>query len=196
MPSGITFQYTKGRSYFAGTDELNLEAKGVVPDVRVYDMETEAAILKGDDPVLAAGLSALDGLVGKAMLTSFKLAPLPADATKDFTALYPEGWTLTPADGKIAFVGPGLLYNLVLNSPSSDGVESILAQLGVADPKSALVDTRQANGLEWSIYSVPQPNDVVYRLAAAQANGLNYLISMAAPTGTVDAMTQVSLPGD
>ena len=108
MPSGITFQYTKGRSYFAGTDELNLEAKGVVPDVRVpTTVETEAAILKGDDPVLAAGLSALDELVGKAMLTSFKLAPLPADVTKDFAALYPEGWTLTPADGKIAFVGPG-----------------------------------------------------------------------------------------
>lgn len=63
MPMGITFQYTKGRSYFAGTDELNLEGKGVVPDVRVpVTEESVAEILAGGDPVLAVGVATLNGL--------------------------------------------------------------------------------------------------------------------------------------
>jgi C-terminal processing protease CtpA/Prc len=61
MPGGFTFAFTKGRSYFAGTDELNLEAKGVDLDVRVpITLENEKAKQEGRDPVLEAGLAALD----------------------------------------------------------------------------------------------------------------------------------------
>ena len=61
MPYGIIFQYTKGRAYFAGTDEMNLEAKGVVPDVRVpVTEESAAALVAGEDPVLAAGLQSAE----------------------------------------------------------------------------------------------------------------------------------------
>lgn len=60
MPGGLTFQFTKGRSVFAGTDELNLEGKGVTLDVRVpITAESEQAKLDGDDPVLDAALVAL-----------------------------------------------------------------------------------------------------------------------------------------
>ncbi|MCB9118312.1 MAG: META domain-containing protein [Caldilineaceae bacterium] len=60
MPGGITFFFTKGRSYFAGTDELNLEAKGVTLDVRVpISAENEQAKVDGRDPVLEAGVAAL-----------------------------------------------------------------------------------------------------------------------------------------
>jgi len=72
MPGGITFQYTMGRTTFAGTDEPNLEAKGVEPDVRVpVTLETEQAKLSGEDPVLEAAIAELDRLTDPAaMLTT------------------------------------------------------------------------------------------------------------------------------
>lgn len=67
MPGGITFQYTMGRTTFAGTDEPNLEAKGVTPDVRVpVTLETEQAKLRGEDPVLEAAIAELDRLTDPA----------------------------------------------------------------------------------------------------------------------------------
>ena len=60
MPGTITFRFTKGRSVFAGTDEVNLEGKGVTLDVRVpVTEESERAKRDGKDPVLEAGLVAL-----------------------------------------------------------------------------------------------------------------------------------------
>jgi C-terminal processing protease CtpA/Prc len=61
MPDQVTFQFTQGGTYFAGTDEPNLEAKGVMPDVQVpVTLETEQAKLRGEDPVLDAALAFLD----------------------------------------------------------------------------------------------------------------------------------------
>lgn len=60
LPGTITFQFTKSRSVFAGTDEFNLEAKGVVLDVRVpITEEGEKAKLEGRDPVLEAALDTM-----------------------------------------------------------------------------------------------------------------------------------------
>lgn len=60
MPGDFTFNFTKGRSYFAGTDELNLEAKGVTLDVRVpITLENELAKQEGRDVVLEAAVVAL-----------------------------------------------------------------------------------------------------------------------------------------
>ncbi|MEZ4640520.1 MAG: S41 family peptidase, partial [Caldilineaceae bacterium] len=57
LPGEITFQFTKGRTFFAGTDELNLEAKGVTLDVRVpVTEESVQAVLAGEDPVLDAAI--------------------------------------------------------------------------------------------------------------------------------------------
>ncbi len=61
LPGGLMFQYTMGRTTFAGTKEFNLEAKGVVPDIRVpVTLETEAAKLKGEDLVMQAAVAELD----------------------------------------------------------------------------------------------------------------------------------------
>lgn len=61
LPGQITFQFTTGGTYLAGTDEPNLEAKGVVPDVRVpVNVETELAKMRGEDPVLEAAIAFLD----------------------------------------------------------------------------------------------------------------------------------------
>ena len=60
LPGSISFQFTKGRTVFAGTQEPNLEAKGVTLDVRVpVTLEGEQAKLDGGDPVLDAALVAL-----------------------------------------------------------------------------------------------------------------------------------------
>ncbi|MEZ4707570.1 MAG: S41 family peptidase [Caldilineaceae bacterium] len=67
MPGGISFQYTKGRTTFAGSLEPNLEAKGVKLDVRVpVTLETEQAKLAGEDPVLDAAIAELDRLTDPA----------------------------------------------------------------------------------------------------------------------------------
>jgi heat shock protein HslJ len=60
LPEGMTFHYTHGRTTFAGTDEYNLEAKGVVPDIRVpVTLESEQAKRTGKDPVLDAAVAEL-----------------------------------------------------------------------------------------------------------------------------------------
>ena len=61
LPGGTVFQYTYGRTTFSGTDEPNIEAKGVVPDVRVpVTVDTERAKELGEDPVLDAAIAYLD----------------------------------------------------------------------------------------------------------------------------------------
>lgn len=60
MPGGFVFHFTKGRTFFAGTDELNLEAKGVTLDTRVpITLENELAKQEGRDVVLEAAIVAL-----------------------------------------------------------------------------------------------------------------------------------------
>ncbi len=60
MPEGITFQYTAARTTFLHTTEPNLEAAGVVPDVRVpVTLEALAAIRSGEDPVMDAAFDVI-----------------------------------------------------------------------------------------------------------------------------------------
>ena len=60
LPGAIAFQFTKGRTVFAGTDEYNLEGKGVTLDVRVpVTEESERSRLDGGDPVLDAAVERL-----------------------------------------------------------------------------------------------------------------------------------------
>ncbi|MEV8466639.1 S41 family peptidase [Fluviibacterium sp. DFM31] len=60
MPEGITFQYTAGRTTFRDSNEPNLEAAGVIPDVRVpVTLETLAAVRNGEDPVMDAAFDVI-----------------------------------------------------------------------------------------------------------------------------------------
>ena len=62
MPGGVIFQYTVGQSTFAGTNEPNLEAKGVLPDIRVpVTVDTVQAQIAGEDVVLDYTVAYLDG---------------------------------------------------------------------------------------------------------------------------------------
>ncbi|MEZ4864289.1 MAG: S41 family peptidase [Caldilineaceae bacterium] len=107
MPSGITFQYTMGRTTFAGTDEPNLEAKGVAPDVRVpVTLETEQAKLRGEDPVLAAAIAELDRLtdpVTRLTGTTWRWVVSVSTAGEQTTIAESDSYTLTfAADGSVA----------------------------------------------------------------------------------------------
>ena len=63
MPEGVTFQFTGARTTFIGTEDPNLEAHGVVPDVRVpVTLATRQAVRDGGDPVLDAAFEVIAGL--------------------------------------------------------------------------------------------------------------------------------------
>jgi C-terminal processing protease CtpA/Prc len=60
LPGPLPFAYTGGRSFFAGTKEPNLEAKGVQPDIRVpITLENERKKKNCQDPVIEAALDFL-----------------------------------------------------------------------------------------------------------------------------------------
>ncbi|NDR56688.1 S41 family peptidase [Aliiruegeria sabulilitoris] len=60
MPEEITFQYTAGRTTFPDSSQPNLEAAGVIPDVRVpVTLETLAAVRNGEDPVMDAAFDVI-----------------------------------------------------------------------------------------------------------------------------------------
>ncbi len=95
LPGQITFQFTTGGTYLAGTDEPNLEGKGVVPDIRVpVTVETELARMRGEDPVLEAAIAFLDAnRVDPLTSTTWRWSATsdssgqitPVDATGDYT---------------------------------------------------------------------------------------------------------------
>ncbi|MCB0123824.1 MAG: hypothetical protein KDE58_16335, partial [Caldilineaceae bacterium] len=194
LPSGIIFHYTKGRAYFAGTDEMNLEGKGVTPDIRVpVTEESVAATLAGADPVLAAGVRVLDDLVTQAFVDALNLAPLTTDMTTAFSGIYPEGWTPSQQGTLLRFIGPGQQYLLSYDGPSDKEVAALLAPAGISDPDAAQMGTHTANDLTWTIYQAVDANNFVYGLAIAEVDGQHYLITLGAPPARFDALLDALL---
>jgi C-terminal processing protease CtpA/Prc len=197
MPDGILFQYTKGRSYFAGTDEMNLEAKGVVPDVRLpVTEESEAARVAGGDPVLAGGLKALNELSGKAAAATIKLVPLTADATGgnpvEFSGVYPEGWSYITKPTGHAFQSADGSMALVYDTTTPDGVAGVVAPLGITDLEAQLVETHTVGDVEWKIVG-NESNGFAYHAAIADIGGKTYIITIASPAAIVEQITEALL---
>jgi len=189
LPFGIIFHYTKGRAYFAGTDEMNLEGKGVTPDVRVpVTLETVAAELQGGDPVLDEGRHVLNNLAGQAIVDSLTL--VATDVITAFTTIYPDGWTPAIQGTQAVYTAPNRQYLLVYGAGPAQDVAALLATQGISDPAAALVATRDANGLAWSIYSTVDANNFAYRIAVAEANDMLYSITMATPSTVVEPLTE------
>jgi len=60
MPADIVFTYTSGRTYYRDTTDVNLEGKGVTPDLRVpITVENEKRKLAGEDVVLSTAIAYL-----------------------------------------------------------------------------------------------------------------------------------------
>jgi heat shock protein HslJ len=111
MPGQIKFQFTKGKTTFAGTDEPNLEARGVIPDIRVpVTLETELAKMQGEDPVMEAALAALDELsaqldAAQLSSTTWQWMLLVGGSQQQMTIENPEDYTVTfSEDGAMAIV--------------------------------------------------------------------------------------------
>ena len=63
MPEDITFQYTAARTTFLDTSEPNIEASGIIPDIRVpVTLETLRAVRNGEDPVMDAAFDVITEL--------------------------------------------------------------------------------------------------------------------------------------
>jgi len=172
MPYGIIFQYTKGRYYFAGTDELNLEAKGVTPDVKVpVTEETEMAKRQGGDPVLDAGIATLN----KSAFQNLELQ------------------SATYADGVITSVAPvGWTYNSSIQGYASPDSQSLISLIyaekldGVTDPDqiaaAILPEVNKIGEIEaksgvWSVYAM----DGKSILFTANIDGKPFIGQMNAP---------------
>jgi C-terminal processing protease CtpA/Prc len=183
MPFGILFQYTKGRSYFAGTEELNLEGKGVVPDVRVpVTLESVA----GGDPVLAAGVELLSDLGGQAFVASLVMTPTTAELTPGFTAIYPEGWSALTTGTQVSFTAPDQTSQISYDNPDAADLAAALASQMISDPAAAPLATHTANGVEWSIYVAPDQPPFAFRAAVAQIDGKWHVIKVAAAANIIE----------
>ena len=102
MPGGVTFQYTMGRTTFAGSATPNIEATGVTPDIRVpVSLETELAKRAGADPVMAAAIAELDRLsapILRLTVSEWRWAGLIDGAGKPVEIDDPDRYTISVAE--------------------------------------------------------------------------------------------------
>jgi len=190
LPGGIFMQYTKGRAYFAGTDEFNLEAVGVTPDIRVPTTEeTERAKLEGGDPVLQTALDSIAALTLQAFVDSIVMQPLPADMTPGYSAVVPEGWNVSPLGPGVQAASPDGQMLLGYNARTDEEMVDLFNQLGIEDPQAAISETREVNGREWTIYDSPV-DSTYYRAASTLIDGTNYVIFAATVGDNVQAVSE------
>lgn len=185
LPGSIRFQFTKGRTVFAGTDEPNIEGKGVSLDVRVpITEEGERAKREGRDPVVEAAMAALaeesvrlsrERLIGATWRWTVKIEPStkqsPIEDPDSFTVEFGENGTLTiTADCNRAFgtysldgeggltisLGPATLAAC----PGGSFGEDFLKWLGAAT-------SLQVSGDELVIMVNPESGVLALQLAAA-----------------------------
>jgi C-terminal processing protease CtpA/Prc len=76
LPGGFIFQYTVGQSYYAGTDELNIEGKGVTPDIWLpVTVETTLGAIADPNLVLELAIAAISPPVEDAGATPVAATP-------------------------------------------------------------------------------------------------------------------------
>jgi C-terminal processing protease CtpA/Prc len=188
LPGTAFFQYTKGRAYFAGTDEFNLEAKGVIPDVLVPTTEeSEMAKLEGGDPVLDAAVQMLSDMKAQAFADSISLVDVPQELTAGYTAVAPDGWDAAPSSTGVNFTPPGSQVPLLgYGIRDEESLNAFFAQLGISDLQAFVFDNREANGLEWTIYASNLGADN-YINAVTEVDGMYHMISLGISSGLAQA---------
>jgi hypothetical protein len=117
------------------------------------------------------------------------MVPLP-DSDAGYTAVVPEGRTF--AEQLQAYVSADGKQALGYYTPDTADVDALLASLQIPDAQATLVDTRSANGLDWSIYG-SEVQSFSQRLAVAQVDGKLYVIRLLAPPEEVDALQSAVL---
>jgi len=193
LPGGLSFTYPYTGVVFADTNDLVLEAKGVGPDVRVpVTLESEAARIAGEDPVLAAGVETLKKLAAE-RLAATKLVPV-TDAKGSYSAASPEGWNLSNG----LFLSPSKAEYLtfaVITPPLPDLPGALRGQ-GVTDMTKQLVEERTVDGRTWSIYSAPRVTagiEQAFQIAVATDETATYAITAVSRAFLADAMREAVL---
>ena len=191
MPGGLSFTYPYTGVVFDGTNDLVLEAKGVEPDVRVpVTLESEAARIAGEDPVLAAGLDALKQLAAE-RLAATKLVPV-TDAKGTYTTVSPEGWNLKNGV-YLSPTGAEYITFAAITPPLADLPGALRGQ-GITDMAKQLVGKRTANGRTWSIYGAPKVSagiEQAFQIAVATDETATYAITAVSRAFLADALREV-----
>jgi hypothetical protein len=154
-------------------------------------LETVAASLQVNDPVLTEGVQALFNIAGQTFVDSLTLVPLPDDMATAFTSVYPESWNISQSDTSIV-ISTADQQNFI-NFNQFDGqvdIETALSETGISGFEPVLLESRTANGLDWSIYGFDVGAAFAYRYALAQTDDLTYQIVLATPLTTVEAVTE------
>jgi C-terminal processing protease CtpA/Prc len=196
LPGSAFFQYTKGRAYFAGTDEFNLEAKGVIPDVLVPTTEeTEMAKLEGGDPVLDAAVQMLSDLKAQAFAETITLVDVPQDLTPGYSAVAPDGWEVAPSSTGVNFTPPGSQTPLLgYQIRDEEGLNELFNQVGITDPQPFQLTTREANGMEWTIYGTSLGGDTLL-LSVTPVGDMYYMVNLGISADLVDSgITYILFP--
>ena len=190
LPGGLSFTYPYTGVVFADTNDLVLEAKGVEPDVRVpVTLESEAARIAGEDPVLAAGLDALKKLAAE-RLAAIKLVPV-TDAKGTYTTVTPEGWNLS--NGLFLSPTKADYITFATITPALADLPGALRGQGITDMAKQLVGKRTANGRTWSIYGAPKINagiEMIDQIAVATDKAATYAITARSRAFLADAMRE------
>ena len=193
LPGGLSFQYPYTGVVFADTNDLVLEAKGVEPDVRVpVTLESEAARIAGEDPVLAAGVETLKQLAAE-RLAATTLAPL-TDPNGAYTTVSPEGWN--PATACILSPTGADYITFAAITPALADLPGALRGQGITDMAQQLVGERTANGRTWSIYGAPKVNagiEQIDQIAVAADETSTYAITARSRAFLADAMREAVL---
>jgi len=139
MPDDLSFQFTKSRSTFAGSDEFNLEAKGVTLDIRLpVTLESELAKINGEDQVMDAAVAQLDEMIGAnaAEGSGEESAQQPVDRAEDLLGSWMWGIFLDPVNGPAEISNPEN-YILTFNE---DGTVNVKADCNNAQGAYTLED--------------------------------------------------------
>lgn len=128
----------------------------------------------------------LEELAMQALADSF--IQLPAELTPGFSASAPESWTPSPVANGVNMLGDASgVPQLQLNVIADISAAELLEAAGVTNLEEALLETREANGLTWNIYS-NSAGGIDYRYALAEQDGNVYAAILVGATGGVDAL--------
>lgn len=196
LPAGLQFQFSISRLADAETGEPTIQATGVQPDVRVpVTLETIAAQLAGEDPVLQAAIAHLDDALTPASVDSSSIPDGFRVVTPGLFALsaaVPDGWT---ESGPGAYNAPdGTALALVQSLPLPDVQQTLdtLREQGVIGAYE-IVGSTTVNERDWQIVET-SVSGIGLTLALTNDETNTYLLGVGAPGAGLAALENDVLP--
>jgi hypothetical protein len=141
-------------------------------------------------------VQALNDKIGEAVAAGINLIPLTSEAvdgaTLEFAGLHPEGWPFIKKPTGYAFQASDGQMGLIYDITTPEEVDALLTQFGITDRAAQLLETRTANGVDWTIVGV-NSGPFAYHAAIAEIDGATYVITLASPANIVGPLTEALL---